>query len=501
MKKVGAPWLRRSLTSGSARQMRRTSSTGSRLGTSRSFAYRVHDLRVQRRYRERDAFWARHRAAAHAVGRGRGAARASPTNSDSTAFGASITSSRCTARARASVSKEHDARGVERNHRARPAGLAHRGHDVPSSCGVRGRGDHDRPRVGRPARTRVRRGVVRSRAPRAGDPVPAAQANASTGSKRRCRSCAACSRPTTSRSKAGTSASSTRRCCPARCNNRTRRSGSVPSGEKRMMPIAARYADVWHSWGSPESMAEKSQRISAHGRSAPDAIRPRSCGRRRCRSKTISTRSRATSTRGAGAGIGYLVCGWPATGRPAVKRFARTFPRNGVGREHGSSSGPYLGVLRACWCCRAVAKLRDPGRPGPRPPRSGCLGGSRHGPRVRRGRNRSRWPALFWGRPGRVRGRGHVRRARPRPRCDSCAGRRRPRARASASPSAPVTAGPRRPRRGGRSCRFRAGTRPGPPLAARSRTHPGAALVLGALVGCCVALFGDGARAGVDGRR
>ena len=50
----------------------------------------------------------------------------------------------------------------------------------------------------------------------------------------------------------------TRRCCRGRCSNRTRRSGSAPSGEKRMMPIAARYADVWHSWGSPESMTEKS---------------------------------------------------------------------------------------------------------------------------------------------------------------------------------------------------------------------------------------------------
>ena len=28
--------------------------------------------------------------------------------------------------------------------------------------------------------------------------------------------------------------------------------GIGASGEKRMMPIAACYADVWHSWGSPE---------------------------------------------------------------------------------------------------------------------------------------------------------------------------------------------------------------------------------------------------------
>ncbi len=40
------------------------------------------------------------------------------------------------------------------------------------------------------------------------------------------------------------------------------------SGEKRMMPIAARYADVWHSWGSPDSMTEKSQRLTAMAETA-----------------------------------------------------------------------------------------------------------------------------------------------------------------------------------------------------------------------------------------
>src|SRR5260221_2334791 len=34
------------------------------------------------------------------------------------------------------------------------------------------------------------------------------------------------------------------------------------SGEKRMMPIAARYADVWHCFGPPEYLAKKSMRIS-----------------------------------------------------------------------------------------------------------------------------------------------------------------------------------------------------------------------------------------------
>jgi len=35
------------------------------------------------------------------------------------------------------------------------------------------------------------------------------------------------------------------------------------SGEKRMMPIAARYADVWHCFGPPEYLGPKSERISA----------------------------------------------------------------------------------------------------------------------------------------------------------------------------------------------------------------------------------------------
>src|SRR6478735_8620849 len=35
------------------------------------------------------------------------------------------------------------------------------------------------------------------------------------------------------------------------------------SGEQRMMPIAARYADVWHCFGPPEYLTKKSERISA----------------------------------------------------------------------------------------------------------------------------------------------------------------------------------------------------------------------------------------------
>src|SRR6478735_10148767 len=48
------------------------------------------------------------------------------------------------------------------------------------------------------------------------------------------------------------------------------------SGEKRMMPIAAWYADVWHCFGALDDLTAKSARISAHAESAgrdPNEIR------------------------------------------------------------------------------------------------------------------------------------------------------------------------------------------------------------------------------------
>src|SRR6185503_8067623 len=40
------------------------------------------------------------------------------------------------------------------------------------------------------------------------------------------------------------------------------------SGEQRMMPIAARYADVWHCFGPPKVLRAKSERISEHAAAA-----------------------------------------------------------------------------------------------------------------------------------------------------------------------------------------------------------------------------------------
>jgi len=91
-----------------------------------------------------------------------------------------------------------------------------------------------------------------------------------------------------------------------------------------MMPIAARYADVWHSWGTPESMTTKSQRLSAHAEAAgrdPATILRASSLSLEDDADTVAANVDAWEK----AGIGYLVCGWPAEGRAPVERFAQRF--------------------------------------------------------------------------------------------------------------------------------------------------------------------------------
>ncbi|HEY5173092.1 MAG TPA: LLM class flavin-dependent oxidoreductase, partial [Acidimicrobiia bacterium] len=96
------------------------------------------------------------------------------------------------------------------------------------------------------------------------------------------------------------------------------------SGEKRMMPIAARYADVWHTWGTPESLTAKSQRLSAHAEAAgrdPAEITRASSLSLEDDLDTIATNVDAWGK----AGIEYLVCGWPAGGREIVEAFSGRF--------------------------------------------------------------------------------------------------------------------------------------------------------------------------------
>jgi F420-dependent oxidoreductase-like protein len=92
------------------------------------------------------------------------------------------------------------------------------------------------------------------------------------------------------------------------------------SGMKRTLPIAARFADAWHTYGSPQQLAALSAHLddlaAASGRD-PSAIL-------RASSLSLSepwdeVRRSADAMRD--AGVGYLVCGWPGEGESRVAEF------------------------------------------------------------------------------------------------------------------------------------------------------------------------------------
>ncbi len=90
------------------------------------------------------------------------------------------------------------------------------------------------------------------------------------------------------------------------------------SGPKRTLPLVARYADVWHTWGSPKSLAEPWARVvelaEAAGRD-PQSIT-------RASSLSLSDDDdtiRKYLGKWQDAGWGYLVCGWPEEGESRVE--------------------------------------------------------------------------------------------------------------------------------------------------------------------------------------
>jgi alkanesulfonate monooxygenase SsuD/methylene tetrahydromethanopterin reductase-like flavin-dependent oxidoreductase (luciferase family) len=95
------------------------------------------------------------------------------------------------------------------------------------------------------------------------------------------------------------------------------------SGLRRTLPLAARYADVWHTFGSPGELALLSARLDEL---AEDAGRdPASISR--ASSLSLSepeAEVRANIETMADAGFSYLVCGWPGEGAERVEAFART---------------------------------------------------------------------------------------------------------------------------------------------------------------------------------
>jgi alkanesulfonate monooxygenase SsuD/methylene tetrahydromethanopterin reductase-like flavin-dependent oxidoreductase (luciferase family) len=93
------------------------------------------------------------------------------------------------------------------------------------------------------------------------------------------------------------------------------------SGPRRTLPLVAKYADVWHSFGTPNSMREAYERIdklAAEAGRDPSSI---------LRAGSISLDDIETSRKHAGkwrdAGYGYLVCGWPGAGDKQVEAFSR----------------------------------------------------------------------------------------------------------------------------------------------------------------------------------
>jgi alkanesulfonate monooxygenase SsuD/methylene tetrahydromethanopterin reductase-like flavin-dependent oxidoreductase (luciferase family) len=93
------------------------------------------------------------------------------------------------------------------------------------------------------------------------------------------------------------------------------------NGPQRTLPLVARFADVWHAFGSPNSLAEANARIdelaSAAGRDPRDITRAGSLSL----DDLDTARKHAAKWRDSGAG--YLVCGWPGAGRAQVEAFAR----------------------------------------------------------------------------------------------------------------------------------------------------------------------------------
>jgi F420-dependent oxidoreductase-like protein len=93
------------------------------------------------------------------------------------------------------------------------------------------------------------------------------------------------------------------------------------NGPRRSLPLVARYADVWHAWGTPNSLREANERVdelaAKAGRDPSSIVRAGSLSL-----DDIDT-ARKHATRWRDAGYGYLVCGWPGAGRDQVERFAR----------------------------------------------------------------------------------------------------------------------------------------------------------------------------------
>ncbi|MBV8960745.1 MAG: LLM class flavin-dependent oxidoreductase [Actinobacteria bacterium] len=93
------------------------------------------------------------------------------------------------------------------------------------------------------------------------------------------------------------------------------------TGPKRLIPIAAKWADVWHAFGTPKSLAETKallERLAEeNGRDPASITKAGSLSI----SEPIDTVKRHVE-KWRDAGYGYVVCGWPEEGRARVEEVA-----------------------------------------------------------------------------------------------------------------------------------------------------------------------------------
>ncbi|MEX2274563.1 MAG: TIGR03560 family F420-dependent LLM class oxidoreductase [Actinomycetota bacterium] len=97
------------------------------------------------------------------------------------------------------------------------------------------------------------------------------------------------------------------------------------SGERRMLPLIGRLADVWHGFGSAEELVGKSRIVD---RAATDAgRRPGDIVRSTSLSIEDLDQARARVDAVSEAGFSYLTVGWPSQGRSRVEEFVAAFLR------------------------------------------------------------------------------------------------------------------------------------------------------------------------------
>jgi alkanesulfonate monooxygenase SsuD/methylene tetrahydromethanopterin reductase-like flavin-dependent oxidoreductase (luciferase family) len=93
------------------------------------------------------------------------------------------------------------------------------------------------------------------------------------------------------------------------------------NGPKRTLPLVARYADVWHAWGSPNSLRESNDRVDELAEKA--GRDPASIKRASSLSLDDLDTARKHAAKWRDAGYDYLVCGWPGDGASQVEAFVR----------------------------------------------------------------------------------------------------------------------------------------------------------------------------------